>query len=664
MRRASLLLSALASLLMASTGLAQPIGYQGELKSNGTPFTGNAQFKFVLLNGTQVLWSNDSTSVNGSQPTSAVTLPVANGIFSAQLGGTPMTPIPSTAFAGVSSAVLRVWVSTGSGFSQLTDQSVLFSAAAMKSNTTEQIGALTFNRIPVWDGSKLVNSLILDNGTNVGIGVASPTSKLQVAGLIHSTTQGFRFPDGSTQTSAAVAGPVGPTGPAGPTGSAGPQGATGSQGATGATGLTGPAGPTGAGGPQGPTGASPWSLNGSNTYYTAGNVGLGTNTPGSRLDVVGDFRLNGALRFPTSPTQGSAWIDGTLATTSVNLNPGVSQPGVFKVINQGAVGGPVTLMSASTNGRIGIGTDSPMQTLGVRGGVTVDDGDTWNGANTLTTSGSVLRFGAATPGEAIASQRTTGGLTPGSNLYGLDFYTNFERRMSIRNSDGRVSVVGETCVDELGLNSGNMNFVLRFGGESGEGIGVPRSGSSNVNGFDFYTGFSKRMVIANNGNVGIGTSSPNGKLDVAGTCRVDVLVIDGGADLAEDFVVAEAAAPGMVVSIDPEHPGALRIASSAYDTRVAGIVSGAGGINSGMRMGQPGTAASGDHPVALTGRVYCLCDASLGAIEPGDLLTSSDTPGHAMKVTEHARSQGAIIGKAMTSLKDGKGLVLVLVTLQ
>jgi hypothetical protein len=68
--------------------------------------------------------------------------------------------------------------------------------------------------------------------------------------------------------------------------------------------------------------------------------------------------------------------------------------------------------------------------------------------------------------------------------------------------------------------------------------------------------------------------------------------------------------------------------------------------------------------VALSGRVYALADASKGAIKPGDLLTTSATPGHCMKVTDHAQAQGAIIGKAMSALKEGKGTVLVLVSLQ
>jgi hypothetical protein len=82
-------------------------------------------------------------------------------------------------------------------------------------------------------------------------------------------------------------------------------------------------------------------------------------------------------------------------------------------------------------------------------------------------------------------------------------------------------------------------------------------------------------------------------------------------------------------------------------------------------MGQKGTKADGKHAVALTGRVYCYVDATEQAIEPGDLLTSSDKAGYAMKATDAARSHGAVIGKSMTAMAKGeKGLVLVLVNLQ
>jgi hypothetical protein len=49
---------------------------------------------------------------------------------------------------------------------------------------------------------------------------------------------------------------------------------------------------------------------------------------------------------------------------------------------------------------------------------------------------------------------------------------------------------------------------------------------------------------------------------------------------------------------------------------------------------------------------------------PGDLLTTSEPPGHALKASDRERSHGALIGKAMTGLSAGRGLVLVLVNLQ
>jgi len=154
---------------------------------------------------------------------------------------------------------------------------------------------------------------------------------------------------------------------------------------------------------------------------------------------------------------------------------------------------------------------------------------------------------------------------------------------------------------------------------------------------------------------------------IADEMQTDILHILGGADLSEQFDVHAGdneVKPGMVVSIDPDQPGKLAVSREAYDKKVAGIISGAGGVDTGLMMGQSGTVADGDHPVALTGRVYCLCDATDAPIQPGDLLTTSDTPGHAMAVEDYTRAQGSIIGKAMTSLKDGQGLVLVLVTLQ
>lgn len=158
--------------------------------------------------------------------------------------------------------------------------------------------------------------------------------------------------------------------------------------------------------------------------------------------------------------------------------------------------------------------------------------------------------------------------------------------------------------------------------------------------------------------------------DSSGNSKIttQVLQITGGSDLSEQFDINandDALKPGMIVSIDSEHPGELTLSREAFDKKVAGVISGAGGVKTGMLMGQTGTKADGKHAVALTGRVYCWVDADAGgAIAPGDLITTSATPGHGMKAGNDTRGSGALIGKAMSSLPSGKGLVLVLVSLQ
>jgi hypothetical protein len=93
-------------------------------------------------------------------------------------------------------------------------------------------------------------------------------------------------------------------------------------------------------------------------------------------------------------------------------------------------------------------------------------------------------------------------------------------------------------------------------------------------------------------------------------------------------------------------------------------VSGAGdrrpGIVLGSRRNWSGTAGV---PVALSGTVDCWVDATEAPVDVGDLLTTSPTPGHAMRAADSHRSFGAIIGKALDGLRGGIGTVPVLVTL-
>jgi hypothetical protein len=147
----------------------------------------------------------------------------------------------------------------------------------------------------------------------------------------------------------------------------------------------------------------------------------------------------------------------------------------------------------------------------------------------------------------------------------------------------------------------------------------------------------------------------------------DELEIKGGSDLAELFEitgVSDRIKPGMLVSLDRMEAGKLILTQSRYDTNIAGVISGANGIKPGILMGQQGTIASGEELVTISGRTYITCNTTGGPIRIGDLLTSSNLPGEAMKAGKKRKARGAIIGKAMSNLENGEGYVLVLVNLQ
>jgi hypothetical protein len=154
-----------------------------------------------------------------------------------------------------------------------------------------------------------------------------------------------------------------------------------------------------------------------------------------------------------------------------------------------------------------------------------------------------------------------------------------------------------------------------------------------------------------------------GDVQVTGDVEVlgDIRLVNQ--DVAEEFDIRDGAdvEPGTVMVFDSD--GKLSPCRLPYDTKVAGVIAAAGACRPAIVLGRmPSSEAR--LPIALVGKTYCRVHAGRERIDVGDLLTTSDLPGYAMKASDPARAFGAVIGKALRRLDSGTALIPILVALQ
>ncbi|HEV2709806.1 MAG TPA: hypothetical protein VGU67_06330 [Edaphobacter sp.] len=199
-----------------------------------------------------------------------------------------------------------------------------------------------------------------------------------------------------------------------------------------------------------------------------------------------------------------------------------------------------------------------------------------------------------------------------------------------------------------------------IGSNTGTGYGVEGSSRGLAGVAGLHTAGGNGVYGKSTGNAGCfdGNVQVNGNITVTGDLYLP------GADCAEQFHVGgdNFIEPGTVVVVDGD--GALRESGEAYDRKVAGVIAGAGEYRPGIVLDKHAGSSKSRAAISLIGKTYCKVDAGYMPIEVGDMLTSSPTPGHAMKAVDRERAFGAVVGKALRPLGEGCGLIPILIALQ
>ncbi len=443
-----------------------------------------------------------------------------------------------------------------------------------------------------------------------------------------------------------------------------------------------------------------------------GYVGMSTLAPKSPLHVLGTGSAGGVLPFFSIAT-----FENNANTFVSLLTPNANEAGLIFGLNSNNISGSIVYNNASTpkgfqfrtqnnvtqmvldsSGNVGIGDITPN---GVRLAVST------TGFNPLSINGGngffvplyetgIYRgyFGSYSGAAADVDFGTGGGNTTGK----INLTIQGTPKFSIA-ADGTAQILGNNLLEfgtglakevnagKIGYNAFSQSALTFVGGgttannrafyfynEGGASFGGPiylerpGLGQRTVEIKPTETGSDGAEILLYNaaGAVTIELDADFGDGD--GRVITRELQITGGSDLAEHFTIENRnnfqPKPGMLVSIDEKNEGKLIVTDKASDKKIVGVISGANGIKAGMLMSQKGTLADGEHPVALAGRVYVLCNNEGGEIQPGDFITSSSQKGYAMKVADAKNNTGSIIGKAMGKRDVKTGYVLVLVNLQ
>ncbi|RMF08753.1 MAG: hypothetical protein D6762_04980, partial [Candidatus Neomarinimicrobiota bacterium] len=237
-----------------------------------------------------------------------------------------------------------------------------------------------------------------------------------------------------------------------------------------------------------------------NSFPSTGNVGVGTTSPGSLLELSS---ASPYLRF-TDTDGGSVWTLGNEGTSRLTLN---------EVAN----GTTSERLVVQEGGNVGVGTGSPLARLHVQGSAYLSDrlqlmrtsGPNYldfNNGNNL-----VLRsMDSTSSGSSIQEVMT---VTPGGNV-GIGTSTPSERLDVAGNL--KLSAGGALIFpDNTSLTSASLGGSASSLSTPGNAIITADANVAGAGDVQFKTGNSTQMVVTNGGKVGIGTTAPDTKITVS-----------------------------------------------------------------------------------------------------------------------------------------------------
>jgi hypothetical protein len=234
--------------------------------------------------------------------------------------------------------------------------------------------------------------------------------------------------------------------------------------------------------------------------------------------------------------------------------------------------------------------------------------------------------------------------------------------VTITNSDrGSTQNIFKTIANSAGATqfaASSNSDTLKFAGAGGTTISFD-SAEKKIT----IDGSTSNVSPANISAGSFGQNTGGGNYTFPGNVTVTGNINAKYQDLAEWVESSQELIAGTVVVLDSVKSNQVIASTSAYDTRVAGVISHQPGIVLGEQ-------AEGRVLVATTGRVKVKVDAGSGPINIGDLLVTSDKPGVAMKSVPaeiggvRIHRPGTLIGKALEPLIQGTGEILVLLSLQ